>query len=373
MTNHHSDPDQEPLLRHQLRDDLRRKDIWQSIERDFDDLKEFYLTPDRKTRLAAMGWLKRWFYMTGWLLKSMLLKLTPVRRLLLFLAFFLLLFSGSVVTDGDTSYRFNFQLVSGLLILLILMLELKDKLIARSELEAGRKVQYSLMPEKTPEVPGWSLWLFSRPANEVGGDLVDFLRISEHRYGVSLADVAGKGLSAALLMAKLQATIRALASEHRSLASFGETLNRIFYRDRIPQMFASLVYAELDPDSSSVRILNAGHLPPLVKRGSNVEEMSKGGPALGILPDATFEEYGCEMGIGDFCVIYSDGLTEAQNSSGEFFGVQRFLDLLNTVVGVDARMVGEKIVESVERFVGGARASDDLSLVVVKRTGPADK
>jgi len=367
MAHQQSNPDREPLLRHLLRDDLRRRDIRQSVERDFDDLKEFYLTPKRKARLATMGWLKHWFYMTGWLVKSLLLKLTPVRRLLLFLAFLFLIVSGSYTTEGDATYQFNTQVLAAIMILFVLMLELKDKLIARSELEAGRKVQYSLMPEKTPEVPGWSLWLYSRPANEVGGDLVDYLKISTHRHAVSLADVAGKGLSAALLMAKLQATIRALASDQRSLVSFGETLNRIFYRDRVPQMFASLVYAELDPDSRSIRILNAGHLPPLIKRGSVVEELSKGGPALGILPDAAFEEHGCELAAGEFCVVYSDGLTEAQDGAGEFFGTQRFLDLLRTVDGANALVIGEKIVQSVDRFVGEARASDDLSLVILQR------
>src|SRR5512138_3275825 len=94
----------------------------------------------------------------------------------------------------------------------VLMLELKDKLLARSELEAGRTVQLALMPDRPPVVPGWDIWLYSRSANDVGGDLVDYLQIDPQRLGVMLGDVAGKGLPAALLMAKLQATLRALVS-----------------------------------------------------------------------------------------------------------------------------------------------------------------
>jgi len=121
-------------------------------------------------------------------------------------------------------------------------LELKDKLHAKTELEEGRSVQNALMPEENPKVDGWDIWLYTRPANDVGGDLLDFTKISENNYGISLGDVAGKGLSAALLMAKLQSTIRAIVPDYISLSEFGNKLNHIFCRDSLPKLFSSLIY-----------------------------------------------------------------------------------------------------------------------------------
>lgn len=358
----------EPKLSQTLVDDLRRGDFHISVSRDFRELREYMLNEEKKKQLLQMGRLKRFFYFSWWLLKSLLLKLTPARRLLLAIALMLLFFQDTIVISGD-NFRVvvNFNLLSGIILLFVLMLELKDKLLAKEELEAGRAVQNALMPLRSPELPGWRLWLFSRSANEVGGDLVDFIKISDERFGVVVGDVAGKGLRAALMAAKLQATLRALVTEFTAPRHLITKLNQIFCRDCLPNLFASLLYVELQAESGKVRLVNAGHLPPILVRGSTVTPLDKGGVALGLTPKVLFNEQLLNLRKNDLLFIYSDGLTDAQNEVGEFFGEQRVLGLLSNLKDTTVDQLGEALVTHVNRFMGEARATDDLSIAIFKR------
>ena len=249
-----------------LRDDIGKVNFKRTLRQEFAELKEVMLTDERRERLKVIRGPRRWFFFGWWMLKSMVRKLTPARRLMFVLAIALL----TIHLDTDNG-RFDFSTFGIMLIFFILLLELKDKLTAHEELNAGRIVQQSLMPEQSPTVEGWELWLFTRSANEVGGDLIDFIRIEDRRFGIALGDVAGKGLSAALMSAKLQATIKAIAPDYGSLDALGAKLNRIYCRDGIRTLFASLNYLECRSDSGVVRILNAGHMPPFVVRGGKVE------------------------------------------------------------------------------------------------------
>ena len=302
---HHGSSKPEPELIRTLGADVR--DVWTRVGQvgvrktftgSLSDLGEFYLTTHRRDRLAGMGRVKRTLFLGLWLLKALFLKLTPPRRLLLVFSFFLMWESGCQLNAGHTRVTFNFPLFAIVLLLFILMLELKDKLLARDELEAGRAVQLALMPDRAPTMSGWDIWLFTRSANDVGGDLVDYLQITDNRLAVVLGDVAGKGLPAALLMAKLQSTIRALASECTSLGELGVRVNHILNRDGLPNRFATLVYLELAPDSGHIRFVNAGHMPPLRLEAGSVEELPRGSIALGIVPKAEFVEQQVELGAG---------------------------------------------------------------------------
>ena len=195
-----------------LRDDIKNVRFQKDVKREFRELRSFYISEEQNQRLTGMNPLRKGFHLIIWTFKSLFLYLTPLRRILA-IAGLLIVFMGSsviVINDGNVQSN-NTGLFGGALIFIVLMLELKDKLLAKDELEAGRKVQQALMPEQSPKVDGWSIWLYTRPANEVGGDLVDYLKINENRIGLVIGDVAGKGLHAALLMAKLQATIRAIS------------------------------------------------------------------------------------------------------------------------------------------------------------------
>lgn len=349
-----------PRLGRTVLDDISRGDFGLSMRRDWEDVLQFYLDPDTLQELRQMGRFKRWWFSTWWLMKSMMLKLTPARRLLLMITVILFFYGLWNAT--------NLWLIVGFGGLLgVLMLELKDKLLAQDELASGRAVQFALMPDQAPDFPGWDIWLYTRPANDVGGDLVDYLRVNDHRLAVALGDVAGKGLPAALFMAKLQATIRALAPTHDSLSAFGEEINRIFYRDKLPNRFASLVYFEVSSDANAVRILNAGHMPPLHIDREGVRTLKRGDVALGLTDRHQFNEETIEVAPGDVLVAYSDGITEARSEEGKFFGEDRLKGLLGRVGRRPAAEIGSEILDAVEEFIGEARPSDDLSIVILRR------
>jgi sigma-B regulation protein RsbU (phosphoserine phosphatase) len=244
---------------------------------------------------------------------------------------------------------------------------LKDKLLAKTELEEGRAIQLALMPEQSPKVSGWDIWLFTRSANDVGGDLLDFIQIEENRFGIAVGDVAGKGLSAALLMAKLQSSIRALVYDSQELSSLGKKLNKIFHRDSLPKIFASLVYAEISTESGKVDFINAGHYPPIIISSDKITQLNKDAPALGIITNAVFTEQHVSLNQNDFMIIYSDGLTEAQNDSGDFFGEERLIELMKNTTKNSSKQFGEVILSDVDSFIGKAPIHDDLTVAVLKK------
>ncbi len=247
----------EPGVGKVVMDDIRSGDLRSTLAKEWAEIKEFFLLDNQREELEMMGAFKKWLHMVGWLLKSLFLKLAPMSRILLIFALVFLISESHVSNGNNASSPMGLDLLAGTIFLFIIMLELKDKLLAKSELRAGRSVQKALIPEGDPMIPGWSAWLFTRPANDVGGDLVDYLKIDDHRYGIVLADVVGKGLPAALLMAKLQATLRAVATDFTNLADLGKKINKIFYRDTTAKSFASMAYLEICTESRNVKVLNA--------------------------------------------------------------------------------------------------------------------
>jgi phosphoserine phosphatase RsbU/P len=341
--------------------------IHRTIKRDMRELYDFYINDERKLRLVGMGRINRWWHISWWLLKELIKKLPPARRLLLI--FCLFLFIQSTISFEYKTYSMNFNLtwLAFVLLLVILMLELKDKLLARDELEIGRAVQLSLMPERNPQIPGWDIWLFTKPANDVGGDLVDYLQINEQRWAIILGDVSGKGLGAALLMAKLQATIRALAANYHSLSDMGAQINQILCRDGIVGRFATALYFEVNPDSGIVRLLNTGHMPPILLYNQTIQRTPPVAMPLGAFPDTVFVEQSIDLLPGALLIGYSDGLTDACNEKNEFFGDERLDALLPRLHGMTAEQAVTLIKTEVEQFVGEARASDDFSLVILRK------
>lgn len=359
----------EPGLGNTIKEDIHEDSLFKNFYRDIKELKEFYISAEKKKKLETMNPFKRVFFLTLWILKSMILKLTPTRRLLLLVGVILIIISGSFsVSIADTDLRVSMgrALVGGAIVVVVLMLELKDKLLARDELEAGRKVQQALMPEQNPYIEGWSAWLYSRSANEVCGDLVDFLHISDERTGVLMADVAGKGLNAALLTAKLQATIRALAPDHEAV-SLVTKVNSIFYRENLRNIFASLIYFEITKGNNGIKLVNAGHYPPYHCRGNQIKEFEKGDIALGLMKNAVYKEVISEVETGDVILAYSDGVTEARNHSGEFYGNLRLSNLLCGMSNRPANEIGSEILKAIDKFIGDVRLHDDLSIIVLKK------
>lgn len=361
MVNHTS----EPRLRDVVKNDIKGIHLIQKLRQDIRDIKNFYLSAEKKERLQTMGFLRRAVWVTLWILKSMLLKLTPTRRFLFIIA---LVFTFSIEVEVNNSTKIvNNSTIATLVFVIILLLELKDKLLARDELETGRKVQRALMPSRKPHVPGWDIAMTTIPANEVGGDLIDFLAFGSTSYLLSIADVAGKGLHAALVTTKLQATLRALAQDSIPLSVLCTRINEIFWRDRLPSSFASLLTLRLTPSSQSVTYVNAGHLPPIIVRPSSCVQLAKGGIALGLSAKVDYCEETLVLQSGEALCIYSDGIPDTQNVHGEFYGTERLIALLTGVQQFSAEDITNSILADLRNFTGTAPVTDDISLIVLKK------
>lgn len=168
-------------------------------------------------------------------------------------------------------------------------------------------------------------------------------------------------------MAKLQATLRALAPDAKSISELGVHLNEILCRDGVENRFATLVYLVIEPHSSVIHLLNAGHIPPVTLEAGSLQEMNPVAPMLGILPDARFREQKIELQPGSLLFIYSDGLTEARNEQGNFYGDKHLMKLLHHLQRLPCSEIGKRILEDVERFGGEEPQNDDISLVLLRR------
>jgi phosphoserine phosphatase RsbU/P len=361
-----TDQTTEPKLFRTFLDDINQVNIRHSFSTDWNELKEFYLTEERREKLQKIGWFRRWLYTSYWLLRMLILRLTPFRRILLLMSILFYLISVNNLNTNQNNQQ-GLQIIGLLLILFILMLELKDKLLARQELEAGRAVQKALLPDTKPVIPGWEAWLSTSPAYEIGGDLVDYVPFNNH-HALVLADVSGKGLAAAMFMAKLQATIRALIAETWDLTTLGRKINSIFYRDTRRQSFASLLLIGIGETPGKIHLLNAGHLPPLLIQNNSLIELPKGSTAIGLSPATVFTEQEILLQPDDLLVGYTDGLVEARNSNGDFFGEDRLRRLLLDFGFLSPEQLAFKIFEAIHKFVQDTNKHDDLSLVIIKRT-----
>ncbi|MEI6613997.1 MAG: PP2C family protein-serine/threonine phosphatase [Chrysiogenales bacterium] len=348
---------------------LPAREFWHTIFRDFNDIKEFYLEEEQKARLEKLRPIVRGFYILGWLLKSLFLKLTPIRRFLLFIAFFIMVLNNSDIHLGFINLTIKLGDFAGAILIFILMLELKDKLLARNELAEGRAIQTRLLPDPSPKIIGWDAWLYSQPANDVGGDLIDCIRFNDNHHILVLGDVSGKGLPAALLMVKLQATIRALYTETIQLADLGSQINRIFHRDGITRSFATLVVLDINGDSGKVQLLNAGHTPPILVHDGRPHATAKGNPALGLMIDTGYDVVTNTLQKGDVLLVYSDGINESRNEDGECFGNDRLFTLISDLPNILSADMGARILEAVRSFSGETRPDDDQTLLILKYLG----
>lgn len=335
------------------------------FKEEYSELKNFYLNDSKKKKLENMSSVKRFFFQLLYLFQSIFEKLTPFRRILVF--FGLLLLFVNIGSEKNDQSLFDDAFWGGLVIFFVLVLELKDKLLAVEELVAGRKIQKALMPEECPDINGWNLFLFTTSANEVSGDLVDYLKASDEKISITIADVAGKGLSAALLTAKLQATVRAFADISSSPAELTSKTNHIFNRDSLPNIFASMIYIEISPGSNKINFANAGHLPPLILTNDHITELEKGDAALGLFAKGSYRNFEFDLASDQIFVAYSDGVTEAVNETNQFFGKENLFNLIRNSKDNDVEKLGRRIIFAVDQFRGEAKISDDLSLVILKK------
>ncbi|HZK60550.1 MAG TPA: SpoIIE family protein phosphatase, partial [Anaerovoracaceae bacterium] len=248
--------------------------------------------------------------------------------------------------------------------------ELLEKERLTHELVLGKSIQLSLLPKIYPSIPGWQFAAFYQPANQVGGDFYDFIALPDGRIGLVIADVAGKGVPAALLMSSGRAIIRTIAPTELGPASTLLRTSRILYEDNSDGEFVTAFYACLDPRSGRLDFANAGHNRPLwySSMSGEISEIYAKGIALGVIPDASITEETIEISIGDLLIMYTDGLVESQNTFEEFYGLNRLKKIIHANKQKSAKAALNAIVRSWQKFNGNNSQSDDLTIIIVKRT-----
>ena len=239
----------------------------------------------------------------------------------------------------------------------------------KQELKEAREIQQRLLPTELPELPGCDIQAFWQPANEVGGDYFDVIPLNATAAAFCIADVAGKGLPAALLMSNTQASLRAFARSLRRPALVCGHLNRVVSENSRAGRFTTLFYGVLDFTDRTLRYTNAGHVPPmLVRQNGEVIRLSDGGTVLGIFPDAAYEERQVTLEPGDRLVLLTDGITEAENAGGEEFGEDRLTRLLVENRRLPADELKRVILDAVASFAAHG-FQDDATLVIVDYSG----
>ncbi len=233
------------------------------------------------------------------------------------------------------------------------------------EIAEARAIQEGFLPKEIPQLAGYEIAAAWQSARVVGGDYFDVLPFDGEMCGLCIADVAGKGLPAALLMSNLQAAVRGLASPSLAPEDLCSRLNALLCRNIASDRFVTLFYAQLDGPSRQLRYVSAGHNPPfVVRRDGSHERLRQGGIVLGVFANQTFKSDVTQLQSGDRLVLYTDGVTEACNSDDEEFGEDRLLRVLQEYASSPAIEIQKKILQSVANFSRGTW-QDDATLLVV--------
>jgi phosphoserine phosphatase RsbU/P len=237
------------------------------------------------------------------------------------------------------------------------------------EIEIAREVQQRLFPQSIPEIAGVGLAGMCRPASEVGGDYYDLIQMEDGRLGFAIGDVSGKGISAALIMASLRASLRGLIlDDPGDLSKMMQKVNRLVYEASSSSRYATFFFATLNPHTREFQYVNAGHNPPVVVKdvSGELRRLEACGPVVGLLPLATYEARSLILEPGDLLIAYTDGISEAMTAQDEEWGETRMLEAVPRLPTPSAPEVLEKIFCAADEFTAGAEQHDDMTLLVMK-------
>jgi sigma-B regulation protein RsbU (phosphoserine phosphatase) len=369
------------------RGDLTPADFQRLFTRDTPEAYRYFARTIDLEALADLPWYRRWPKHVWLIFVALSMKLAPARRALfavgivsacfgtlsLFRGFsmsrvpvFPLVLTVPVPRWVDGTGWFFLAVAAGNLLILM---EVADRLSLKSDLEIARDIQLAMLPGGIRIVGDLTVCGTTQPANTVGGDLYDILPRPDGRLVIVLGDVAGKGSPAALLMALLVAMLRTLVDEDFESSRLVERLNVQVARHSPASRFITFFYGLYDPTTGRLEYVNAGHLPPMIRRASGTFERLSGGggPALGMFAEATYEPAEAIVQPGDLIVLFSDGITEAEDAQGRPFeeaGLERVI-VANEQAAPDE--LGPAILAAVKAYVGDRRLADDLTTLVGRR------
>ena len=371
--------------------DVTAEDLQRLLTHDTRDAYKFFSRGLDEDLLAKQSWWRRQLLRIRQVFTAFTLKLSPARRLLYLISLVVALIGviklyrqWSLVSVPFGTPFFNVAvyapqwadgtfalLVSILLINLLLLMEVADRLSLKGELEVAREIQLAMLPTGTYAAGDADICGVTRPANTVGGDFYDVLPLigdPEGRVIVTIGDVAGKGSPAALLMALLLAVLRTLVDEKLEARALVARLNTQICRHSPSSRFITLFYGVYTPNTGALTYVNAGQNPPLLRRGDgSIERLAGTGIALGMFEGSTYDAVDTVVRHGDLLVLYSDGITEAENPAGDPFeesGLERFLAARG---GESPAALAPAILGAVEAHARDSRFTDDLTVLILKR------
>jgi sigma-B regulation protein RsbU (phosphoserine phosphatase) len=329
-------------------------------------------TPEGLTRRGHNFYVVKEFF---W---AVLEKLSPARRVLLLAALIMLVFPSSGFSYHDAEHGFHvveidLHFFGGLLLFLLLMLEIADRVVMKRDLQIAREIQTWLLPGAPPQIPGISLAYTTRPANTVAGDYYDVFprpgkTNEENRVVFAVADVAGKSIPAAMLMATFQASLKTLSTAQVALPELVADMNKYACSNSQGGLrFTTAFLAEYDAARRAFHYINAGHNNPILRRSDGaIERLDAGGLPLGILSEAKYESASVTLTPGDWLIIFTDGVVEAENARLEEYGESRLLSAIGANAATTPSEMLKRLLAELDLFVGTTPQHDDVTCLVIK-------
>jgi sigma-B regulation protein RsbU (phosphoserine phosphatase) len=332
--------------------------------------REIDAAPKDDARRGRLSWLKQFFW-------AIMEKLSPARRVLLLLALFLLLYHPDVSFATKHSahvFSFDMRVWGGLLMFFLLILEIADRVVMKRDLQIAREIQILLLPSQAPDVPGVEIAFLTRPANTVAGDYYDVFprpvagASAEPTYLIAVADVVGKSIPAALLMASLQTSLKILASTPSPLEQLVVAMNNHACSNSQGGLrFTTAFFAEYEPATRALTYVNAGHNWPIVRHNDGrIEWLDRGGLPLGVEGDVIYQTGSAHLETGDWLVVYTDGVVEAINDREIEYGVDRFVSVINAGANAPPAQMLARIMADLSAFVGNQPQHDDITCLLMK-------
>ena len=351
-------------------------DLWSQFRRDATSSYRLYSKEVDRTRPEGVTDRDHFFRVANQYFWAIIEKLTPARRILLLIALVLVFLPGgewTFETQRHTVkvFALDFHFYGGLLMFVLLILEVGDRVVMKRDLQIAKEIQAWLLPSEPPNVLGLEIAFATRPANTVAGDYYDvFARPSDSSaptYLIAVADVAGKSVPAAMLMATFQASLRTLSNTPGTLTELVARMNRYACTNsQKGRRFTTAFIAEYDPASRRLIYVNAGHNNPILRRRSGaIERLEAGGVPLGIM-DMPYQSGERTLEPGDWLAVFTDGVIEAENAQQQEYGEIRLMTLLHSGVMLSPQMLLNSILTDLDRFVGNAPQHDDVTCLLIK-------
>jgi sigma-B regulation protein RsbU (phosphoserine phosphatase) len=369
--------------------DLSADDFQRLFTHDTIEAYRFFTRGHDEDRFAQMPWWKRVPLRARQMFVAFTLRLPPARRALYLVALLVALlglirlfrgFAFVGVPFGTPFFEIALLLpvwadgtvallISLFLVNLLVLLEVADRLSLKGELEVAREIQLAMLPSGTYAVGDIEISGVTRPANTVGGDFYDVLPLPDGRVILTVGDVAGKGSPAALLMALLLAVLRTLVDERLEASALVERLNVQICRHSPASRFITLFYAVYSPATGILTYVNAGQNPPLIRRADGFyERLPATGVALGMFERSRFAAVDTRLAPGDMLVLYSDGITEAEDPSGQPLEEAGLQVVLDGALADPPAAIGRRVLAAVEAHAKQSRFADDLTILILKRS-----